>query len=258
MPELPDVEIFKQYAEPCLLFRPVEYIEVVDPHILNISKAHLKWFEGKEFTRAYRQGKYVFWGLDQQHWLVMHFGMTGNIYFGKQERPQYSRLLFHFTSGTFLAFINPRKLGRIDYTESIDQFCATKQLGPDALDFSLQGFVREIEQHKGQLKSFLMNQKYIAGIGNIYADEILFQSRLHPAQPIERLNFEHFRTLFAMMKRVLRTAIYFHADPGALPAHYMLPKRKASGVCPRCTHQLTKIKFGGRGTYLCPSCQILI
>ncbi|HSE83087.1 MAG TPA: zinc finger domain-containing protein, partial [Thermodesulfobacteriota bacterium] len=108
---------------------------------------------------------------------------------------------------------------------------------------------------KGSVKSVFMNQKLIAGVGNIYADEILFQSRIHPLNKVEQLDRDDTKILFQKMKKVLQTAIRHWADYEQLPDSYLIKRRSKKGKCPRCGRSLEQIKVTGRTTYCCPRCQ---
>jgi formamidopyrimidine-DNA glycosylase len=110
-------------------------------------------------------------------------------------------------------------------------------------------------KHRGALKSILMNQQSIAGIGNIYADEILFHAHMHPATETARLNDKRRSQLFRAMGRVLQKAIAYQADVNRMPKSWLLPHRGKGGKCPRCGRELKSSKIGGRTAWFCPHCQ---
>ncbi len=136
----------------------------------------------RQFVSTRRHGKYLFLAVDQEAWLVLHFGMTGELeYFGKHDgEPRYTQFLIDFDNGFRLAYIAPRKLGRIELTDSPENFVAGNDLGVDALDVTAKQFLTLAKTSRGGVKAWLMNQGTMAGIGNIYSDEILFQAGVHP------------------------------------------------------------------------------
>jgi formamidopyrimidine-DNA glycosylase len=146
-------------------------------------------------------------------------------------------------------------------TESVDAFLAGEKLGPDALDphFDAEAFSAALGKGKSIVKAALMDQSRIAGIGNTYADEILFQARLHPGVSLNALDSSMRRLLFDAVKHVLRTAVECGAGAedftDRLPKGFLLPERHTGGHCPRCGSALTIDKRGGRTSYHCPKCQ---
>lgn len=259
MPELPDVEVYRQYLNAKALHQPVEKVHVESPSILKEtspqSLGHA--LKHKAFNSINRQGKYLFISISDEQWLVMHFGMTGDIkYFQKEtETPDYSRLLIDFENGYHLAYISPRKLGRISLTNSPEKWLHTHKLGPDAFELSEEAFIEQAENSRGAVKSWLMNQKIIAGIGNVYSDEILFQSGIHPKSSLKDLNSSKLEKLYKTMHKVLNKAISAHADPEQMPANFLLPHRKKGGHCPACDTPLKTVKIAGRTAWYCPHCQ---
>ncbi|MGC9516663.1 MAG: hypothetical protein ACP5C3_03075 [Methanomicrobiales archaeon] len=131
-----------------------------------------------------------------------------------------------------------------------------KKLGPDALNISYKKFKTNIKKRKGTLKPLLLNQNFIAGIGNLYADEILYQSSIHPLTHADELNAVKIRKLYHSMKKVLIKAIEYMDKPEILPESYLLPNRHVNGDCP-FGGKISIIKVGGRTTYFCPECQTI-
>lgn len=260
MPELPDVEIEKRYLEATALHTPFEDVEVNAPRMLHgVSAATLRHrLTGRTFEETTRRGKYLFAALGKGTWLVLHFGMTGYLKYFKQyeDRPEHTRLLLHLRNG-YLAGIWERRLGRIGITESPDAFAEKEKLGPDALDpgIELEDFRKMLRGKRGAIKSALMDQRFIAGIGNIYSDEILFQAAIHPTRKANELNAHEVTALHRAMRHVLRLAIEREADPERLPASWLLPHREEGADCPRCGGKIGRIKMGGRSAYVCPRCQ---
>jgi len=256
MPELPDVETFRKYVDFTSLHKKITDVLVENKKILdNISQTQLeKKLKNNKFICTYRHGKYLFIKTNEEGWLVIHFGMTGYLkYFRhKEDQPKHTRLLITFENGFHLAFNNQRLFGKIGFTFSVEQYLQDKNVGVDALDIKNITFENTLKKSKVKIKSMLMNQKLIAGIGNIYADEILFQSKIHPETRAADLNKNKLNNLFKRMKEVLNVAIDAKADPENFPSDYLMPHRYKKEVCPKGDEQLKTIKVNGRTTYYCP------
>lgn len=259
MPELPDVEVYRQYLQAKALHQPIEEVHVESPSILLETTAQGlgRALKHKSFHTINRHGKYLFLSIEDEKWLVIHFGMTGDIkYFHNvADTPNYTRLLINFENGYRLAYISPRKLGRIALTDSPQTWIEKRKLGPDALDLSEKQFIELTEQQRGGVKSWLMDQNNIAGIGNNYSDEILFQSGIHPKTSLSSLDTEALRKLYKTMRKVLIKAISIYADPERMPSDLLLPCREKGGHCPACDTPLKSVKAAGRTAWYCPYCQ---
>jgi formamidopyrimidine-DNA glycosylase len=267
MPELPDVELFKRRLDRAALGRRIERVVVGDPRILgDLAAADLvARLEGNRLQRSHRHGKHLLVGLTAGGWLSLHFGMTGALvlFDDLADEPAYDRVRLDFAGGGHLGYVNRRMLGRVGLTDGIDDFIRAEGLGPDALDPNLDqtAFAAALGNRRRDIKSVLMDQALLAGIGNLYADEILFQARVHPKTPVAALDDTRRAQLHRQMRTVLETAIEQGAgaeqEVERLPTGYLLPHRQPDGPCPRCSGSLTAIKVGGRTTILCPACQPL-
>jgi formamidopyrimidine-DNA glycosylase len=265
MPELPDVELYKRYLDEHALGQTIDRVVVSDARILGelAAEAFAARLTGNHFEDSRRHGKHLLVRLRRDGWLTLHFGMTGGLVCFRDEAddPPYDRVRFDFEGGRHLAYVNRRMLGRVGLADDAETFIQAEELGPDALDqaFDLDAFERAIAGRRRDVKSVLMDQSVIAGIGNIYADEILFQARVHPKTPVTALDHRQRAELFAQIKAVLRTAIQCGAGAEQflerLPEDYLLPQRDKSGKCPRCGAPIAALKAGGRTSYYCPRCQ---
>jgi formamidopyrimidine-DNA glycosylase len=139
-------------------------------------------------------------------------------------------------------------------TSDPDEFIKLKRLGPDALLVDFEEFQNILGDRKGMIKPLLLNQNLIAGIGNLYADEILYQTGIHPVTRADQIDASQLKHLFLNMKKVLKKAIKYQDKPGSLPKTYLLPHRHKGGQCPE-GGDLEIIKVGGRTTFLCPGRQ---
>ena len=264
MPELPDVETYRAVAQR-VVGRTVRRVVVGDRGILaGVSPETLRRrLEGARIARARRHGKHLLIEAKGAGALAMHFGMNGALRLVKdgEPDPRFTRLRLDFADGARLDYVNPRRIGRVRLAKSADDFIVEAKLGPDALDrrFNLRAFKRLVQGQRRAIKTLLMDQERVAGIGNLYADEILFQARVHPATMADALDQGGVRRLFAALKRVLKTAAArgVGAEQGwtRLPKSYLLHQGHKGGRCPRCKGALASMRSGGRTTYYCPRCQ---
>ena len=263
MPELPDVEVFKNYLNETALHARIARVEVREKSLLGeVSEGNLdSRLKGSRFERSFRHGKYLFVEAANEGWLVLHFGMTGFLRYYKnvEQSGDHTRLRIDFKNGFHLAFDCQRKLGLIDWVEDPKEFIRKKELGDDPLSehFDLSRFTELLEGKRGSVKSALMNQSVIAGIGNIYSDEILFHAGIHPKTRVSRLAGEEMKTLFSALKEVLDTAVKARADPKEMPAHFLISVRGEKEKCPKCGGRIEKVKVSGRTSYFCSGHQRL-
>jgi formamidopyrimidine-DNA glycosylase len=265
MPELPDVELYKRYLDEHALHQTIGRVAVNDARILGEvpARAFIKRLTGNRFEQTRRHGKHLLVRLRRDGWLTLHFGMTGDLVYFRDEAddPRYDRVRFDFKGRGHLAYVNRRMLGRVGLADDADAFIRGEELGPDALDpaFDQAAFAQAIAGRRRDVKSVLMDQALIAGVGNIYADEILFQARLHPHTPVTSLDERHRAELFGQLKKVLERAIACGAGAEQslerLPEGYLLPHREKGGRCPRCGDPIATLKAAGRTSYYCPRCQ---
>jgi formamidopyrimidine-DNA glycosylase len=260
MPELPDVELYRRRLDAHALQRRIDDIAVSDARILgDLRKAQfVERLQGNRLERSRRHGKHLLVQLGRDGWLTMHFGMTGDLRYVEPPDAEvpYDRVRLVFDGGA-LVYVNKRMLGRVGLADDADAFIAAEKLGPDALDpaFDLAAAL----DGRREVKAVLMDQEVVAGIGNLYADEILFQARLHPKTPGRSPSRAGRKALSGKIKEVLQTAI----DCGAgaerflerLPPGFLLPQRHEGGVCPRCGRKLATLKAAGRTSFYCPRCQ---
>jgi len=259
MPELPDVEVFRRYMDRTSLHKKITGLEVERERVLqNITPSGLKKkLKGHRFVRTRRHGKHIFACVDEEFWIMFHFGMTGFFKYFKraQEKPSHTRILFHFKNSYHLAYDNQRMLGKVQVVEDAGDFVRKNNLGEDARDVSLRAFQKLIQGRRGSIKTSLMNQSLIAGIGNIYSDEILFQTKIHPKTPVKKLDQNQIKKMYQSMNQVFNTAIEKKVNPDEFPDDWLIPHRGEEESCPRCGGKIEKIKVNNRGTYFCSKCQ---
>ena len=259
MPELPEVEIFKRYLDATSLHQRIDDVDVRNTYILKETSARelARGLKGRRFELSRRHGKQLFVRADGELWLRLLFGLTGSLQYFKndEQAPRYARVLFVFSNNHRLAFDDQRQFGEIGLLNDIDEFLKKHALGPDALKIGLREFRKILGKRRGAVKSVLLNQRIIAGIGNIYADEILFRARMHPATGAARGSDKDLRRLFRATRYVLEKAIALKTDFNRLPKTWLLPHRGKHGRCPRCGRALKSATIAGRTSWFCAHCQ---
>lgn len=265
MPELPDVETLRRYLEATALHQTIAEVEVDEEEDQLFEHTSVEELRrvllGAAFDGTGRHGKYLFVTLEpaEEAVLALHFGMTGGLsYFEDAEQmPAYSRLIIRFQNGYHLVYHSMRKLGEVRIVDDADRFVEKERLGPDALSpaFDLEAFEDVIDDRAVMAKALFLDQHSIAGLGNVYADEILFQSGVHPRTKVDRLSDEEVEHVFDAMKQVLRTATEHGARPDRYPSSFITPHRHPDGHCPRCGAELARVKVSSRSSYYCPNRQ---
>jgi formamidopyrimidine-DNA glycosylase len=264
MPELPDLEILNRLVHDHCRGRRIAQAVAGDPGILRgiSSDALEKRLKGEEIQSSARYGKHLFI-LFRGEALAMHFGTNGSLELVSRPgtEPPYTRLCLNFEEGDALAYVNPRRLGSVSLCESVESFVNQLGLGPDVLDpaFDRKAFTVILAGSKRDVKTVLMDQRLMAGLGNIYSDEILFQARIHPETAARDIQSDTAARLFSAMHNTLKTAIDSGADSersvDQLPQDFLLPQRHRGGHCPRCGTALATLKNAGRTSYYCSHCQ---
>lgn len=259
VPELPEVEIYRRRFEGCALRRRIAGVDVTDARILHetTERELREVLTGARFVSTRRHGKHLFAKATSGAWLYLHFGMSGDLYCGK-EVPRFSRFVVLFSKGDMLAFEDMRLFGRVGLISDPDFFIARKQLGLDPLgeSFGWVIFEERLAGRRGSIKALLMNQTVIAGLGNLWVDEILFQSGIDPRAAAERLSAPSRKRIFDAMRRILRIAIARQETDRPMPPQYLIENRIAGAACPRCEPgRLRRTVVAGRTTYFCPAHQ---
>jgi formamidopyrimidine-DNA glycosylase len=257
MPELPEVEIFKRYFDRTSLGQLITKVKINDNRVLNITENYFKKkIINKQFESTIRHGKYLLIYL-KPNYLIMHFGMTGDLeyYSKKEEEPQYSKIIFQFENGYNLAYISLRMFGKLDIAESIEDFIEKKKLGPDAYKMSLEDFQGALKRRTAIAKNALLNQSFVAGIGNLYSDEIMFRTKLHPKSKLDQLDDKKVKELYTNIRDVLQFGIEKKGDLSVYPSNFIIPHRKKEELCPICNSELNFLDISGRRSFFCPKCQ---
>lgn len=261
MPELPDVDQYRRVLTEHAQRKMVRALEVYDPQILrNAAPRELSAAEGRHVSAPTRHGKWLIVPFSPVHGphpvLLMHFGMTGELVaVAGDEPPGRSDRADLVLTGGRIRYRDMRKLKGWWWAREANEVDELlRGLGPDAADVDAATFAARLTTHRRGLKSALLDQDVLAGLGNLLTDEILWRACLHPALLTTELSGSQLDTLHATMRRVLRDSMCTGRVPertGWLTEQRDTPDPR----CPRCGRPLRKRRVAGRGTWLCPHCQ---
>jgi formamidopyrimidine-DNA glycosylase len=271
MPELPEVETIVQNLSSKLKGLEISSVRIIHPPVLRNKKPSLiNDLKGRKVVGVRRRGKMLLINLERNLSLLIHLKMTGQLLFypGGKPRDKHTHFILSFRGAkNELRFRDVRKFGFISCIRNLDISCADelKNLGPEPLEIHFPLFKKLFQGRKARLKSLLLNQNFIAGIGNIYADEILFQAKLHPLTPASHLGDGDLRRLLKAMRDVLRKAIFHKGSSirsftnaegkrGEFQNYHQVYGRK-SHSCFICGEKIMRLRLGGRSSFFCPRCQ---
>jgi len=274
MPELPEVETVVRLVRPKLVGRRIEGATVYWPRTVGDQgpDAFARSIEGLRAVRIWRRAKYIVVDLERRgraagH-LLIHLRMTGRLQVdpASSDGGKYVRVELALDRGKTLRFIDVRKFGRFEYREDLTG--VFERIGPEPLDGDLDAaqFSRELRARQRQLKPLLLDQSFLAGLGNIYVDEALHRAGLHPLRRSDRVPGPRARRLFDEIQATLREAIRregssfdtFYRTPEGQPGSYQHQFRvygRQGRACRACGRTVIKIVVGQRGTHLCTRCQ---
>ena len=272
MPELPEVETICRGLSSLIIGEVIEDV-CVDPNTLGLlvkgsSLADLKHvFTGSSISRLERRGKYLIFSLDNGFFWIAHLRMTGQIVWTASDDPplSYQRAVLSLKSGFDLRWADLRKFGTWQITKDLSEL--DKKLGPEPLDknFTVSYLRHLVENRVTPIKSLLLDQRYIAGLGNIYVDESLYQARIRPDTPSGQLSRQAIGRLHKACCSVIELAIehggasfsdYVDAHGHTGKAHmYVQVFRREGKNCYQCGTVIKKIRLAGRGTHFCSFCQ---
>jgi formamidopyrimidine-DNA glycosylase len=271
MPELPEVETIRRQLAPHVEGRTIQRLEILDPRwTLPLGPdAVVDAVEGRTIERLGRRGKYFIFELADDVFLLVHLRMTGNLLLDPAPDTPYQRVVFTLDDGQVIRFCDPRRFGTGELAvghDALQRFFAGK-LGIEPLGDELTGpKLRELARNRrAPVKAFLLDQRHVAGVGNIYADEALFRARIHPLRPVGTLKPAQYAALAEAVQTVLAAGIdaggstiddFRHPDgvSGAFQNDFLVHLRRGE-PCHSCGTTVVKLVAAGRGTYVCESCQ---
>jgi len=259
MPELPEVSHYARIAN-LAAGKPVREARLSRPGLLSgiVPSRFSSFLRGQKITAIKRHGKFLLLGLSGKKWLAMHFGLSGLLSYEKKPAPAPGGSLdIVFSDGSRLRY---RALfGRLDVVDDPREFVRHLGLGPDTLSLDWKSFWK-LARSKNRLtvKAFLMDQKNIAGVGNLYSDESFFRTRIHPLTPLRDIGDVRLKKLFSNLVRILKTvSLGRRRGEWVFPGGYLAPHRERGERCPRCGTPLKMILIGGRKSFFCPKEQKL-
>lgn len=300
MPELPEVQTVVSDLNKKVLNRrivkvwtdwPKSIKDPLDQSRDKVNRAHVKFFEkavkGLKILRVKRRAKNILIYLSNDMLLLIHQKMTGHLLVGKwrivKNKPMpvsppavvndpYNRfihLIFYLDNGSMLALSDLRKFAKVLFgsREEIERLPELVNLGPEPLDknFKFSQFVGIIHKEKRPIKQVLLDPVVIAGIGNIYSDEILWRAKVYPLKPANSLDNKKLKAVYLAMKEILNKAVKLRGtstsdfrDTAGLPGSYTDARavyQREGESCPRCGAPIKRIKIGGRSAHFCPKCQ---
>jgi len=270
MPELPEVETIRRHLVPHVEGRTLEQLEILDARWSRplAPRELADALEGRAIERLSRRGKYLVWELSGEAFLLMHLRMTGTLLIDPPGEPPHTRVWFELGDHR-LAYTDPRRFGTGELAlgeDALEAFFAAR-LGLEPLDdaFTPEHLHALARSSRAPIKAFLLDQRRIAGVGNIYADEALFRARIHPLRPAGSLKRAQYDALAASVRDTLVAGLaaggatiddFRHADgvSGAFQNEFLVHRRRGEG-CPNCGGEIVKFVAAGRGTYACEHCQ---
>lgn len=274
MPELPEVETVVRGLRKRVEGRRIEQVELHQPLILRGDSLRFEHVvPGARIGGLERRGKFIVFHLDTKprdaaSWcLIAHLGMTGQLFCCPPDLPyeKHTHVTFWLDTGEQMRLRDPRRFGRLEMipTTQLEPYFA--RLGPEPLEVSFPVFAKRLAGRRAPIKSLLLNQGLLRGLGNIYSDEALFAARIHPTTPAYRLGAAALRGLYAAIRRVLRGAIrsegtsfsdYVTAEGRLGDFQYRLRVYGREGEpCHRCGARIRRIVLSGRSSHFCPRCQ---
>ena len=279
MPELPEVEVVRRDLEREVVGKKIKSVDVDGMRSIRRyrqRKLFTSELDGRKITAVSRRGKYLILKLDDGNALIIHLGMSGQLLRAKSAReavPKHTHVTITFTQGGQLRFVDPRTFGEMFVTpfDGLDQDVdELAHLGIDPLESAMSWdyFGELVAQRHVKLKAALMDQKFLAGIGNIYSDEILFNAGLRWDRMSDSLSPEEVRRLYRALVETLQDAVKYRGSSladeqyvdlfgkkGEYQLHHKVYAREGE-ACKRCRHVIVREKTGGRSTFFCAACQV--
>ena len=269
MPELPEVQTVLDTLERQIKDRQITKIKILYKPIVSCSETSFrKKLTGQHFRSFRRRGKYLLFEMDDIT-LVSHLRMEGKYFILDDSVPlsKHDHVIFWLDDGRQLRYNDVRKFGRMELIEKQDEYDDFKDLGPEPFSkaFNVNYCKDYLKDKKAPIKQVLLDQSFVAGIGNIYADEILFAMRTDPRTPANRLDEYDMKELISSARKILKKAIKaggttirsYTSSLGVTGRFQLSLKVHTMETCPVCGTKIRKITVGGRGTYYCEKCQVL-
>jgi formamidopyrimidine-DNA glycosylase len=271
MPELPEVETIRRQLAPLVQGRTLARVEILDARWCRpLAPSELvDALSGREVQRLGRRGKYLVWELSEEVYLAQHLRMTGTVLRDPDPEPAHVRVRIELDGGGRLVIVDPRRFGTGELLlgeDALDRFFA-ERLGLEPLDerFTVEHLRALARGRTAPIKALLLDQRRMAGVGNIYADEALHRAGIHPLRPAGRLSLEQHTRLREAIVWALQAGIeargatiddFRHVDGvwGSFQDRFQVHRREGE-PCSACGGTIVKMVAAGRGTYVCETCQ---
>lgn len=260
MPELPEVETIRRSITPRLQGRRIIRVNILSPRVFRVHKnqaAILRQIKGRKITRVSRLGKNLLFELDSGKILSLHLMMTGKILLNPKEKSKYDRAVFFLSGGVIMVFNDIRSFGKCELMAS-----PNAALGKDALAVSRDEFILAYQGRSGRIRNLLLNQCLVAGVGNIYANEILWYAGIRPSRRANALSRSKLARLYIAMHLVFKKAL---KAKGSSMRDYKMPDGKSGGYfaqrkgyaragerCSRDKGIIRRVTLNQRSAYFCP------
>jgi formamidopyrimidine-DNA glycosylase len=268
MPEVPDLEAIRKFFNRTISGHTVERVETFIPVVIRVPRDEfVRLVTGDTLGDVHRHGKFLLFTLASGRVLIVNPMLTGRFSVVEPKTKRFAKTCFllGLDNGTELQYADQRLMGRVylveaDQLESVPQFA---EMGPDVLSPALteEAFRERLRKHSGQIKSILVNHRFVAGIGNAYSDEILWEARIHPYRKRPQLTDEEITRLYHAMRDVLEWAEPIVAEKMSESLDYsewrdhLRVHRRGGQPCPRCGSTISEITAGQRITSFCRNCQ---
>jgi len=266
MPELPDIEVIREFLAARVVGQNIVSVEHVGTLVVrNLMPGDAGGLlDGRRLTAAGRYGKFLLLALDGGIWLVINFMLSGRLMYcpAITRMGQRTFLVLNLSSGQQLRYTDATQMGKVYLTDDVARVPTYREQGPDALDpaVTLDVFRERLRRHPGEIKSTLTNQAFVAGIGNAYADEILFRARIYPFRRRPELSAADVEQVYVAMREVLGEAIDELRRRIGSNIHeeirdFLKVHGKANQPCPRCGTPISQVSANQRITNFCRTCQ---
>lgn len=275
MPELPEVETVRRGLVKLVKNKTIKKVRIIYPKIITGDAVQFEQqLQGKSIQSIGRRGKFLLFNFDQGLTMISHLRMEGKYFVKSSLEPveKHTHVIFEFVDGSQLRYNDVRKFGRMQLikTKQVKEAPNLAKLGPEPLDnqFLLADFIRKLAGKKKAIKPVLLDQTVVAGLGNIYADEVLWLSKIHPLTPANKLSTAQISLLRQQIIKELTAAVaaggttirsytdaFEHSGKFQFDLHVYGRQGQA---CQRCGSEIVKIRVAQRGTHFCPNCQRVI
>lgn len=268
MPELPEVRTVAKTLRNSLIGKKIKNVQVIYPKIIDKASLSLSELIGKKLIDITTKGKYLIFKFDNLY-LVSHLRMEGKFFIKNidDDVVKHEHVIFEFDDNISLRYHDTRKFGRMFVTDDLCKYAALNKLGFEVFDKEISSdyLLAKFKNKNSTIKEGLLDQSIIAGLGNIYANEVLFACKINPHKKCRDITLEEANKIIANSVCILEKAIEYGGTTiksytsslGVMGQYqdFLMVHKKDNAQCPVCKEKIVKVKIGGRSTYYCPSCQ---